>query len=70
MRLLLGMLGTLVLAFGLGCLNYTSAWSLEHHSAWSSRHGMPAPSSTILYAGMAATALGGIALGRAFVRRR
>lgn len=70
MRFLLGMLGLLVLAFGLGCLNYTSAWNVDHHTEWAASHDLPEPSKAILYGGMAATALGGIVLGRALAPRR
>jgi hypothetical protein len=58
-----------VLLFGLGCLNYTNAWGLEHHQSVARQHDLPEPSRTIHRGGMAATALGAAVLGFAVGRR-
>jgi hypothetical protein len=67
-RWLWGLLGSLVLLFGLGCLNYTEAWGLEHHRAVAERHHLPPPSKTIFLTGVAAVVVGatmvGFVLGR------
>lgn len=62
-RWLVGLAGTLALAFGLACLNYTRAEGLEHHQAVARRHGLPEPGASIFYIGVAAVVLGAGALG-------
>ena len=61
-------IGLLVLAFGLGCLNYTSFDNVEHHREWAAEYGLPEPSRPLLIAGAASTSVGawvfGFALGR------
>ena len=42
MRRALLLSGLLVLAFGLGCLNYTTGGKSEFHRAWAREHGLPA----------------------------
>jgi uncharacterized membrane protein YedE/YeeE len=69
MRWLLGVVGFLVLAFGLGCLNYTAAEGLEHHRTVAREHGLPEPSPTIFRMGVAALALGAGTFGFAIGRR-
>jgi hypothetical protein len=70
---LLGLLGVLLLAFGLGCLNYTKADGLEHHREVAARYNLPPPSETILYGGVLSVIVGsgtvGFALGGVFARR-
>jgi hypothetical protein len=61
---------TLVLLFGLGCLNYTEAEGLEHHRARAAELGLPPPSKPIQRLGMATTALGGGLVGFVLGRRR
>jgi hypothetical protein len=60
--------GLVVLAFGLGCLNYTRAEGLEHHRAVAARHGLPPPGPSIFFGGVTAVAAGaglfGFAIGR------
>jgi hypothetical protein len=67
-RWLVGFVGLLVLAFGLGCLNYTKADGLEHHQEVALKHGLPEPGANILYLGVASVILGagtiGFTLGR------
>jgi hypothetical protein len=67
-RWLVAILGTLLLLFGLGCLNYTKADGLEHHQEVARRHGLPPPGPPIFYAGVAAVVIGagtvGFSLGR------
>jgi hypothetical protein len=67
-RWLVGLVGLLFLAFGLGCLNYTKADGLEHHQEVARQHGLPEPGANILYLGVASVVLGagtvGFTLGR------
>ena len=51
-------LGVLVLAFGLGCLNYTEAEGLERHRTQAERLGIPPPTKSIFLMGVGATVLG------------
>lgn len=62
-RWITGVAGTLILAFGLGCLNYTRADGIEHHREVAARHNLPAPSSSILYGGVIAVISGSTTLG-------
>ena len=55
--------GVIVLAFGLGCLNYTKADGLEHHREVARTHGLPPPGNPSLYGGDAAVALGAGGIG-------
>ena len=70
MKLMLLVLATLVLAFGLGCLNYTTAEGADHHREWARENGMPEPSRNVFFAGALATTLGAGAGGFAVGRRR
>lgn len=62
--------GLLVLVFGLGCLNYTTAAGAGHHTEWAEAHGLPAPSYEVFVAGAACTAAGAALAGFAVGRRR
>lgn len=62
-------LGFLVLLFGLGCLNYTKAESIEHHRAQAERYNLPPPAPPIRLLGTACVALGGGLIGFGFGRR-
>jgi len=63
--------GLLLLVFGLLCLNYTKADSLERHREAARVHGLPPPSASILYGGVLAVILGAGSIGYAIgVRRR
>ena len=53
--------GLFLILFGLGCLNYTKAGGLEHHTQFAMEHGLPKPSETILFCG-AASLIGGAGL--------
>jgi len=55
--------GTGILLFGLGCLNYTKAHSLEHHQQQALRYHLPAPSPMIFRFGVTSTAVGAGLLG-------
>jgi hypothetical protein len=55
--------GTIVLLFGLGCLNYTKAHALEHHQQQALRHNLPQPSPMVFRIGVATTAIGAGLLG-------
>lgn len=67
-RWLVGFVGVLILAFGLGCLNYTAAHGLEHHRESAARYNLPPPEPPIFYMGVASAVLGagvvGFTLGR------
>jgi hypothetical protein len=69
LRWLLGIVGAAVMLFGLGCLNYTNAWGLEHHQGVARQHGLPEPSQLIHRTGMASAAVGAGLLGFAIGRR-
>jgi hypothetical protein len=69
-RWLTGILGTLVLVFGLACLNYTKADGLEHHRAVAARHNLPPPSETILLGGVMAVVVGSATVGYVVGRTR
>ncbi len=69
-RLILVAAGVVLLALGLGCLNYARPGSREHHSVWAEAHNMPPPSRTIFVGGVA-SAVAGIGLAVfAFVKKR
>lgn len=63
-------IGGVLLVFGYTCLNYTKAWTIEHHQAWALEHGAPAPGPAIHWCGFASAALGGLALGLSLALRR
>jgi hypothetical protein len=62
-RWFVGLLGGLVLVFGLACLNYTKAEGLEHHREVARQHGWPPPDATIFYAGVGSVVVGATAVG-------
>jgi hypothetical protein len=68
-RGVVGVLGALLLAFGLGCLNYTRADALEHHRAVARQHDWPEPGRPIFYSGVASAVFGAGAIGFAVGRR-
>jgi len=55
--------GAGILLFGLGCLNYTKAHTLEHHQQQALRYNLPQPSPMIFRIGVTATAVGAGLLG-------
>ena len=65
-RLILRLVGAAMLVFGLGCLNYTKAGSLERHIAAAKAHNWPPPSRTIAYLGMLLAPLGAGLVGYSF----
>jgi hypothetical protein len=67
-RWLIGLIGVLVLAFGLGCLNYTAAEGLEHHREAAARYNLPPPGPPIFLGGVASVVLGSAAIGFALGR--
>lgn len=68
----LAVLGVLLVAFGLGCVNYTRADKLEHHQEMAARHGWPPPGKAVLTWGVVSLVVGsglvGAVIGRASVR--
>jgi hypothetical protein len=63
MRKVVGTLLFLVVAGGVACLNYTSAFAYDHHVVWALDKGVPMPSETIFWGGVAAAVGGGVAWG-------
>jgi hypothetical protein len=55
--------GVLLILLGLGCLNYTKARGLEHHTQFAIEHGLPQPSETILFCGSVSLMGGGALIG-------
>jgi len=51
------------LGVGIACFNYTKPGTLEHHQAWASEHGRPAPTNTILWSGAVSAVIGSLAIG-------
>jgi hypothetical protein len=68
-RWVFGIVGLAGLLFGLGCLNYTNAWGLEHHQEVARQHNWPAPSYPLFVCGAASTAAGAGLLGFAVGRK-
>ena len=62
--------GLIALALGIGCLNYTKAFGVEHHHEWAEESGFPPPSGTIYFVGIGFMTLGGVLVGNGLVRRR
>jgi hypothetical protein len=62
-------LGVLILALGVGCLNYTSDAGADHHRAWAAEKGLPEPSRAIFFLGVACTVAGAGSVGFAVGRR-
>ena len=48
---LLTITGAFLLLFGLGCLNYTKAGGLEHHTRFAIEHGLPEVGAAAIMAG-------------------
>ena len=55
--------GLLLLGIGIACFNYTKPGTLQHHQAWASEHGRPAPTDTVLWGGAVAAVIGSLAVG-------
>ena len=68
-RVVLGILGALILLFGLACINYTKMGNFEDHSRFAEQHHLPPPSRGIVYLSMLFTPLGAGLLGFAIGRR-
>ena len=69
MRWVLVVIGVVLVGSGAACLNYVKAETIEHHREWAAARGMPAPSATIQWGGLAAAVVGGFVLGLAAARR-
>ena len=69
-RWVVGIVGFLVLVFGALCLNYTYGEGIEHHRQVAEKHGLPPPSRSIFYLGIACVALGAGTTGFAIGSRR
>jgi hypothetical protein len=67
-RWLVGTAGSLILLFGLFCLNYTKMGNFERHSQFAQQHELPVPSRGITFLGMLLAPLGGGMLGFALGR--
>lgn len=57
------LIGLVLLAFGIACLNYTKPGTVEHHRAWADEHARPAPGDGILWGGAGAAVVGAFGLG-------
>ena len=68
MKRTLLVLGILVLALGIGCLNYTTESGASHHREWAQMYRLPEPSYALFLLGAALSSVGagtaGFALGR------
>ncbi len=62
-------IGVLLVAVGLACLNYTKPATLQHHQEWATQNARPAPSDTVFWSGVGSAALGAFVLGWAIGRR-
>jgi len=62
--------GVIVAAVGFFCLNFTNGFGIEHHTEWAKAHGMPPPSPTIFFAGVALLTLGSAIFGFSIGRKR
>ena len=60
----------LVTVLGVGCLNYTKAFGIEHHYEMAAESGLPAPSGPIYFLGLFLTTVGAGCLGYRLGRRR
>ena len=69
-RWLLGLVGVVLLVFGLACLNYTKADGLEHHQEVARLHNLPPPGEPILYGGVGSIVLGAGTIGFVIGRSR
>ena len=67
--LLIVLTGAVLILFGLGCLNYTKALGLQHHTEVAERYGLPRPSERILLAGAASLLIGAGTIGYAIGSR-
>ncbi len=71
-RLLLAV-SILVLIFGLACFNFTKPSALQHHTKVAAEKGWPAPSDTVMAAGVLAVIAGAsgatFVISRLFARR-
>ena len=68
-RWLVGIAGSLMLLFGLLCLNYTMMDNYERHSQFAQERGLPLPSRGIACLCMLFASLGGGMLGFTLCRR-
>jgi hypothetical protein len=62
--------GIILVLFGLGCLNYTKARGIQHHTEVAERYGLPRPSERILIAGAASLLIGAGLIGYLIGSRR
>jgi hypothetical protein len=64
-RPILILAGLALAIIGALCLNYTKAWTLDHHVAFAASHNLLPPSRPIFYSGILAVAAGSGAIGYA-----
>ena len=62
--------GIVILAFGLGCLNYTRFDGIEHHRESAAAHSLPPPAPWMFLTGVAATVVGAAFLGFLIAMKR
>lgn len=58
-----------LVAFGLGCLNYTAFGNADHHIEWAAENNLPGPSFAVFVVGTACVVLGSGAIGFKFGAR-
>ena len=59
-----------LVAFGVGCLNYTAFGNSEHHIEWAAERGLPPPSFAVFVTGAACLFFGAATLGFKLGARR
>ncbi len=62
-------IGVLILAFGLACLNYTKPATLLHHQEWATQNARPEPNDMVFWTGVGSVAVGASVLGCCLGRR-
>ena len=70
MKRTLLVLGILVLALGIGCLNYTTEVNAPHHRQWAQQHGFREPSYSFYLFGVVCSSVGAGTAGFALGKRR
>ncbi len=69
MKNIVRILAALLMILGYFALNFTKFEGVEHHVEWANETGMPAPSTTIFYVGVACIVLGSMTFGRLLAKR-
>ena len=62
-------IGVLLVAVGLACLNYTKPATLPHHQEWATENARPEPNDMVFWTGVGSVAVGASVLGCCLGRR-